>query len=113
MCGDGCRSWPRSRTGTCTTPGTIPGVRPRGTRRRWSTTPRSGRSPFAATGSCAGAEPAQVAPGPPAGAGTCGAALALGSIECQVTMLDERKAAILRAVVEEYIDTAQPVGSAH
>src|SRR6187551_1386885 len=28
-------------------------------------------------------------------------------------MLDERKAAILRAVVEEYIDTAQPVGSAH
>ena len=26
-------------------------------------------------------------------------------------MLDERKAAILRAVVEEYIDTAQPVGS--
>ena len=30
-----------------------------------------------------------------------------------LTMLDERKAAILRAVVEEYIDTAQPVGSAH
>jgi heat-inducible transcriptional repressor len=30
-----------------------------------------------------------------------------------MTMLDERKAAILRAVVEEYIDTAQPVGSAH
>src|SRR3546814_10166180 len=28
-------------------------------------------------------------------------------------MLDDRKAAILRAVVEEYIDTAQPVGSAH
>ena len=28
-------------------------------------------------------------------------------------MLDERKAAILRAVVEEYIDTALPVGSAH
>src|SRR4051795_4893334 len=28
-------------------------------------------------------------------------------------MLDERKAAILRAVVEEYISTAQPVGSAH
>jgi heat-inducible transcriptional repressor len=28
-------------------------------------------------------------------------------------MLDERKAAILRAVVEEYIRTAQPVGSAH
>ncbi len=27
------------------------------------------------------------------------------------TMLDERKAAILRAVVEEYIETAQPVGS--
>jgi heat-inducible transcriptional repressor len=26
-------------------------------------------------------------------------------------MLDERKAAILRAVIEEYIDTAQPVGS--
>lgn len=37
--------------------------------------------------------------------------LALGNIECQ--MLDERKAAVLRAVVEEYIDTAQPVGSAH
>lgn len=28
-------------------------------------------------------------------------------------MLDERKAHILRAVVEEYIETAQPVGSAH
>jgi heat-inducible transcriptional repressor len=28
-------------------------------------------------------------------------------------MLDERKAAILRAVVQEYISTAQPVGSAH
>jgi heat-inducible transcriptional repressor len=28
-------------------------------------------------------------------------------------MLDDRKAAILRAVVEEYIDTAQPVGSSH
>src|ERR1700737_2510820 len=27
-------------------------------------------------------------------------------------MLDERKAAILRVVVEEYIETAQPVGSA-
>ncbi len=30
-----------------------------------------------------------------------------------MTLLDERKAAILRAVVEEYIETAQPVGSAH
>jgi heat-inducible transcriptional repressor len=30
-----------------------------------------------------------------------------------MTMLDERKAAILRAVVEEYIETAQPVGSGH
>src|SRR5947209_15015371 len=28
-------------------------------------------------------------------------------------MLDDRKAAILRVVVEEYIDTAQPVGSSH
>ena len=28
-------------------------------------------------------------------------------------MLDERKAAILQAVVEEYIQTAQPVGSSH
>jgi heat-inducible transcriptional repressor len=28
-------------------------------------------------------------------------------------MLDERKAAILQAVVQEYIETAQPVGSAH
>jgi heat-inducible transcriptional repressor len=28
-------------------------------------------------------------------------------------MLDDRKSAILRAVVEEYIDTAQPVGSGH
>src|SRR5262245_28622450 len=28
-------------------------------------------------------------------------------------MVDERKAAILRAVVEEYIDTAQPAGSGH
>jgi len=30
-----------------------------------------------------------------------------------VGVLDDRKAAILRAVVEEYIDTAQPVGSSH
>ncbi|CAN5799995.1 heat-inducible transcriptional repressor HrcA [soil metagenome] len=30
-----------------------------------------------------------------------------------MTLLDERKASILRAVVEEYIDTAQPVGSGH
>jgi heat-inducible transcriptional repressor len=29
------------------------------------------------------------------------------------TMLDDRKANILRAVVEEYIETAQPVGSGH
>ena len=28
-------------------------------------------------------------------------------------MLDERKASILRAVVEEYIQPAQPVGSGH
>src|SRR5437763_16286789 len=28
-------------------------------------------------------------------------------------MLDQRKAAILRAVVQEYIQTAQPVASAH
>ncbi len=28
-------------------------------------------------------------------------------------MLDDRKAAVLRAVVEEYVETAQPVGSAH
>jgi len=28
-------------------------------------------------------------------------------------MLDERKTAILRAVVEEYVTTAQPVGSTH
>jgi heat-inducible transcriptional repressor len=37
--------------------------------------------------------------------------LALGRLDCQ--MLDSRKAAILRAVVEEYIETAQPVGSGH
>ncbi|MCF8544732.1 MAG: HrcA family transcriptional regulator, partial [Ilumatobacteraceae bacterium] len=28
-------------------------------------------------------------------------------------MLDDRKTAILRAVVEEYVSTAQPVGSSH
>jgi len=50
--------------------------------------------------------------------------LALGIIECYLhrlgdlgplsTMsLDDRKASILRAVVEEYIQTAQPVGSQH
>ena len=62
--------------------------------------------------------------------GHCAAtrSLALGTLDCYlgvaaaadcgspivttVTMLDERKAAILRAVVEEYIETAQPVGSA-
>ncbi|WP_421119382.1 heat-inducible transcriptional repressor HrcA [Aquihabitans daechungensis] len=31
----------------------------------------------------------------------------------EVSVLDERKASILRAVVEEYIQTAQPVGSGH
>jgi heat-inducible transcriptional repressor len=30
-----------------------------------------------------------------------------------ITMLDERKTAILRAIVQEYIATAQPVGSTH
>src|SRR5205085_3531366 len=50
--------------------------------------------------------------------------LALGIIEChrarrpdvmepRPDMLDDRKAAILRAVVKEYIETAQPVGSSH
>jgi heat-inducible transcriptional repressor len=34
-----------------------------------------------------------------------------GIMGCE--MLDERKASILRAVVQEYIHTAQPVGSAH
>lgn len=33
--------------------------------------------------------------------------------ERPVVALDERKSAILRTVVQEYIDTAQPVGSAH
>ena len=46
--------------------------------------------------------------------------MALGNIECQqgmatgpgfMTELDERKAAILRAIVEHYVDSAQPVGS--
>jgi len=36
--------------------------------------------------------------------------LALGNLECP-EMLDERKAAILRAVVESHIRTAQPVSS--
>src|SRR4051795_5937874 len=36
-----------------------------------------------------------------------------GSVTSARQMLDERKAAILRAVVEEYIETAQPVGSGH
>ncbi len=47
---------------------------------------------------------------------TAAAVLALGTIECQMAtdpMLDDRKAAILRAVVEEYIETALPVGSSH
>lgn len=39
------------------------------------------------------------------------ASLALGILDCQ--MLDDRKTAILRAVVQEYIATAQPVGSSH
>lgn len=33
--------------------------------------------------------------------------------DAQTPGLDERKASILRAVVEEYIETAQPVGSGH
>ena len=37
--------------------------------------------------------------------------LALGKVECQ--MLDDRKTAILSAVVQEYIATALPVGSTH
>ena len=35
------------------------------------------------------------------------------SITCVSTMLDERKTAILSAVVQEYISTALPVGSTH
>ncbi len=35
-----------------------------------------------------------------------------GPVRCR-RMLDDRKAEILRAVVEEYIQTGQPVGSAH
>jgi heat-inducible transcriptional repressor len=60
--------------------------------------------------------------------GLSGFGLALGIIECEsagwadrfdeaeipaTMMLDERKAAVLRAVVEAYISTAQPVGSGH
>jgi heat-inducible transcriptional repressor len=60
--------------------------------------------------------------------GLSGFGLALGIIECEsadaadpttkrnslaTMMLDERKAAVLRAVVEAYISTAQPVGSSH
>ena len=53
--------------------------------------------------------------------------MALGNIECQrgagerlpssraerthMTDLDERKAAVLRAIVEHYVASAQPVGS--
>jgi heat-inducible transcriptional repressor len=39
--------------------------------------------------------------------------MALGTIECQAMdeRVYERRAAILRAVVEEYVETAQPVGS--
>ena len=44
------------------------------------------------------------------GAEPCGR-LALGRVECQ--MLDDRKTAILSAVVQEYIATALPVGSTH
>lgn len=35
------------------------------------------------------------------------------SVSSTVTMLDDRKTAILSAVVHEYISTAQPVGSSH
>jgi heat-inducible transcriptional repressor len=42
---------------------------------------------------------------------TDGRRLALDSLDCQV--LDERKTSILRAIVQEYITTAQPVGSTH
>ncbi|MBW3610931.1 MAG: heat-inducible transcriptional repressor HrcA [Actinobacteria bacterium] len=38
--------------------------------------------------------------------------LAVDTIERQ-PMMDERRAAILRAVVQEYVETAQPVGSGH
>jgi heat-inducible transcriptional repressor len=36
-----------------------------------------------------------------------------GPQQNRITMLDDRKANILRAVVEEYIESAQPVGSGH
>ena len=44
-------------------------------------------------------------------AGTGAGRLAVGRVECQ--MLDDRKTAILSAVVQEYIATALPVGSTH
>ena len=34
-------------------------------------------------------------------------------VKALLVSLDDRRAAVLRAVVEEYIDTAQPVGSSH
>ena len=43
----------------------------------------------------------------------CGATLPRLGDNLDGTMLDERKTAILRAVVQEYITTAQPVGSTH
>ena len=51
----------------------------------------------------------------PCGGGTpaCTVERPMPPVSSGVTMLDDRKAAILRAVVEEYIRTAQPVGSAH
>ena len=73
-------------------------------------------------------DPARVPPSdgrPPGGAGRGAAPLRarqrtgrcadlLGSLyPSGVTMLDERKSKILRAIVREYIETAQPVGSSH
>ena len=86
---DVCRASASIPTGSTPSAGS-PSWAPRTTRRRWSITPLSGTRRWL---------------------GTSWLWLALASLKCQ--MLDERKTSILRAVVQEYITTAQPVGSTH
>ena len=103
-----------SRSATTPTASTSHGgvpipVEPMLTTRPNATKPSADSSPSLSQAPSPGGPPRSLGPGgePRAVNGW----LAVGRLECQ--MLDDRKTTILSAVVQEYIATAQPVGSGH
>src|SRR6478736_6205010 len=96
----GCPSWPtsRRRRSTHRAPSAT-------TRRRWSTTAPSGSRRCAGMRLCHGEGTARWR------SVAWSANQTFTSRSGRRSVLDERKSAILRAIVQEYITTAQPVGS--